>query len=195
LPEEETRPLPPTSAWRTIRTSPTFLAGHVVDRALSFSTWSAGWPDWANFRPLCDFYTLDIFAAHFLGHFYMVKYALILPKNGSGNIWGSFFTSSSGHPDNQPQKAVALFLFRHLKCACFKIWFVQLSKVSWRDLLAWEKRFCNWTHFPVLNPHWNQFSVAIIKYAKQDYLSLHSSNVSIFYWARNIARLNEKVKN
>jgi hypothetical protein len=66
----------------------------------------AGWPDWANFRPLGDMYfNLDSFLVNYrsrtnLGDIFpLVTVSINSDKNELGYILGNFFTNSFGHPD------------------------------------------------------------------------------------------------
>jgi hypothetical protein len=56
---------------------------------------SAGWPDWANFRGVV-FFNCSC-SSHFLATFlHASSFVLILIKNGLGYVSGDFFTKSSG---------------------------------------------------------------------------------------------------
>jgi hypothetical protein len=70
----------------------------------------SGWPDWANFGQLGDYFSLGSFFVENFGwsqkiyyFFYTEKcYILLLPKNDFGYILGDFFINSSGHPVYRP---------------------------------------------------------------------------------------------
>jgi hypothetical protein len=67
---------------------------------------AAGWPDWANFRPLGGcllravfLKTTEVCSRHFWATFiHGSSYVLILQVNGLGYILGDFLSNSSGHP-------------------------------------------------------------------------------------------------
>jgi hypothetical protein len=64
----------------------------------------AGWPDWANFRPLGDSLLWVFFCENdrnstnnWSTFFHCKSCPLIFKKNGLGYILGDFFTNASGH--------------------------------------------------------------------------------------------------
>jgi hypothetical protein len=65
-------------------------------------TLTAGWPDWAIFCLLGDYFSGDNFLKTIQTSLASLipgkSYALIIPKNELGYILGDFFTLSSGRP-------------------------------------------------------------------------------------------------
>jgi hypothetical protein len=61
----------------------------------------AGWPDWANFRPLgVHFETLESRPSLWATFYHVYSYALTLITNDLGYILAEFFSNPSGHPDD-----------------------------------------------------------------------------------------------